>query len=94
MLKSSSGKVVKIKERVCAHWDDVATQLSFSPGLIDAIRRGNDGPQKAFDDMMTQWLNGMEGNCQPITWRTLLTAFQYANHSVLADDIKNVLLQI
>ena len=94
MLKSSSGKVVKIKERVCAYWDDVATQLSFSPGLIDAIRRGNDGPEKAFDDMIKRWLNGTEGTRKPITWRTLLTVFQDANHSVLADDIKNVLLQI
>ena len=91
VLKSSSGKVVKVKERVCAYWDDVATQLSFSPGLIDIIRRENDRLEKAFDDVMKRWLNGTEGTRKPITWKTLLTVLEDADHSVLADDIKNIL---
>jgi len=90
LLKSSSGKIVKVKESVCARWKDVAIHLSFSPGLIDIIKE-NDGPEKAFDDMMTRWLNGTDGTRRPITWRTLLTVFQEIDYGVLASDIKNIL---
>jgi len=91
VLKSSSGKVLEVKERVCAHWEETAIQLSFSPGLIATIKKDNDKVENAFDDMMTRWLNGTKGTRQPMTWRTLLTVLQEIDHGVLAGDIKSIL---
>ena len=90
LLKSISGKVVKVKESVCAHWELVAIHLCFPKGVI-AIIKENDGSEKAFDDMMTRWLNGTEGTRKPITWRTLLTVLQEIDHGVLASDLENIL---
>ena len=90
VLRSSSGEVVRVRERVGAHWRDVATQLGFSTGLIGIINENN-GPQQAFDDMMTRWLNGMEGTRQPITWRTLVTVLRDMDHGVLASDLESIL---
>lgn len=81
---------MNVRQSVCAHWKDVAIQLSFTPGLIGIISE-NDGPEKAFNDMMTRWLNGTDGTRRPITWRTLLTVFQEIDYGVLASDIKNIL---
>ena len=92
LLKSSSGEVVKVKESVCAHWKDVAIHLSFSSGLIHIIEKKG-GPEEAFDDMMTRWLNGAEGTRKPITWRTLLTVLQDIDYGVLANDLQSVLSQ-
>jgi len=39
ILKSGSGKVVKVKESVCAQWGSVATQLILSPNLINISLR-------------------------------------------------------
>lgn len=94
VLRSSSGEVVKVKERVCAQWRDVATQLSFSPGLMKTIRKNNDGAEEAFDDMMERWLNGTEGTRQPLSWKTLLTVFQEIDHNVLASDLEKMLPKV
>ena len=91
VLKSGSGKVLEVKERGCAHWEETAIHLRFSPGLIATIKKDNDKAGNAFDDMMTQWLNGTKGTRQPVTWRTLLTVLQEINHGVLAGDIKSIL---
>ena len=91
VLKSNSGKVLKVKERVCAHWEETAIQLSFSLGLIATIRKDNDKAENAFDDMMTRWLHGTKDTRQPMTWRTLLTVFREIDHGVLAGDIKSIL---
>lgn len=90
-LKSNSGNAVKVKEQVCAHWEDIAIQLSFSQGMIDIIKK-NDGPEKAFDDMMKRWLNGTEGTRQPTTWKTLLAVFREIDHNSLATDLESILL--
>ena len=92
-LRGSSGNVVKVKEQVCAKWEDVATQLSFSQGLIDIIKK-NEGPEKAFDDLMKRWLNGTNDTRQPITWRTLLIVFRKIDHNTLASDLENVLPEV
>ena len=90
LLKSISGKVVNVRQSVCAHWKDVAIQLSFIPGLIGIINE-NDGPEEAFDDMMTRWLKGMKDTRKPITWRTLLTVLREIDHGVLASDLEKIL---
>jgi len=90
LLKRISGKVVNVRQSVCAQWKDVAIQLSFTPGLIGIISE-NDGPEKAFDDKMTRWLNGTEGTRQPMTWRTLLAVFRDIGHGVLASDLESII---
>ena len=92
-LKSNSGKVVKVKEQVCVCWEAMAIQLHFSQGLIDIVKK-NDGPEKAFDDMMKRWLNGTEGTRQPITWNTLLAVFREIDHITLATDLESILPKV
>lgn len=94
VLRSSTGKVVKVKQSVCAVWENVATRLGFTPGLIDIIRKESEGPETAFDNMMKRWLKGTEGTCTPIAWRTLLAVFQDIDHGVLASDLENILPEV
>jgi len=95
MLKSSSnGKVVKVKESVCAQWGDVATQLIFSSSLIDIIKKNNNRVEEAFDDMMKRWLNGIKGTHHPITWSTLLAVFQEIDYNTLATDLETILPEV
>ena len=82
---------MKVKESVCSHWRDIATHLHFSSGLMETIRTSNAGPEEAFDDVMTQWLNGTEGTLQPISWRTSLGVLRDINHNTLAMDLEEVL---
>ena len=94
ILKSSSGKVVKVKENVCAQWGNVATHLIFSPNLIDIIKKDNVKAEEAFDDMMKRWLNGTVGTRHPITWRTLLAVFREIDHNTLATDLETILPEV
>jgi len=90
ILKSSSGKVVKVKENVCAQWGNVATHFIFSPNLIDIIKKDYDKAEEAFDDTMKRWLNGIKGTCHPITWSILLAVLQEIDHKTLATDLETI----
>ena len=94
ILNSSSGKVVKVRESVCAQWDVVATHLIFEPSVIDIIKKNNNTVEESFDDMMKQWLNGTKGTRLPIKWSTLVAVFREIDRNTLATDLENILPEV
>ena len=91
VLKSSSGRVVKVKEEMCAHWKDVAIHLRLSYGSMKTIETNINKAEDAFVTVMGQWLGGMEEARKPISWNTLLTVFEELQHGVLAADLREIL---
>ena len=79
-------KIIRVIKHVAAKWEDVATQLHFEGYDIDAIGRdANHKTDSACRTMFTKWLEG-EGH-KPTTWRTLITALNEADLSVVAEEL-------
>ena len=83
-------KIIRVIKRVAVKWEDVATQLHFEGYDIDAIGRdANHKTDSACRTMFTKWLEG-EGR-KPTTWRTLITALNEADLSVVAEELNTLL---
>ena len=84
-------KTVKTIDRVADKWERVATQLYFEHYDINRIRRDHPNDcRTACSNVFSEWLEG-KGRL-PTTWETLIKAFEEAELSEVAADIKVTLL--
>ena len=84
-----------VANKVAAHWEELATLLEFDDTghKIQVIRRDHwgFGALACCMQALQMWLRG-EGR-QPVTWKTLIECLIDIEHSQVAKDIKDYLLQ-
>lgn len=76
-------KELRIKDRIEAHWRDVALHLGFEASKIKTFAKSQAGN----DEMMTEWLQRDPDNC----WEKLIQGLKDANLKAAADDLRHAL---
>ena len=85
--------MVKVLQGAANKWDGIARRLHFDGNMISQVRTESQSDQlRACQSLFTQWLNGKEGLRTPVTWRTVIEVLEEADLTILAGDLKTVLL--
>lgn len=90
-LKNGNQKI-QIIEEVAASWTDLAYALEMDDSLVTIIKADSkhDSVVKACEEMFRCWLDGK--GCKDVTWKRLIEALTDIHHSVLAENVEQLLL--
>lgn len=95
LLKSLSGKHVRIIDEIAAYWKYFGVYLDFDEMgyTLDCIDRDHQSNvQLCCQQMMREWLNG--NSRQPATWATLIERLKVVGHCSLAKHVEDVVLSL
>lgn len=91
-LIEGSGKTVRVIKESAAKWESIATRLYFDSHDISRIRK--DYHLQSYEACQTVFIEWLDGNGRkPATWDTLIHVLNEADLSVLATDLKVVILK-
>ena len=87
-----NGKTVKVVESAACKWEKLATHLYFNPSRIRSIGWNSQfEPEDACMSVFSEWLGGVQGSRQPVTWATLVEVLEEVGLGHLSKELKSVL---
>ena len=96
-MVGQSGKEIYIRDQLACNWEDLLLLLEFEPAssaqnLMKTIERNSRGEvSDACREVLLKWISGQPSNCQPVTWRTLISVIEKLDNAVLARDLEEEL---
>lgn len=91
VMKTTTGKRIKIIATVCSSWQDLGAQMEFDEfgTKLDAIKaKHSNDPESCCREMFQHWLRG--NGIRPCSWRKLIELLQDCDFEHLADQVKSV----
>ena len=89
-IQGQGGVVVKIIEKVAAHWERLALALHFEGHVLEIVRRDHVSDSMAqCRAILYRWLNGEARS--PVSWNTLVTSLKEIEFTLLAEGLEAVL---
>ena len=93
LLKTQTGKKIKIIKRLSPYWKDLGYLLEFDDNgtEISVIEKRHHGdPDECCTAMFHYWLKG--NGVKPHSWRKLIELIDDCDQQELADEIQDALL--
>ena len=92
LLKTQTGKKIKIIKKLSAYWKDLGYLLEFDDNgteisVIEKMHRGD--PDECCTAMFHYWLEG--NGVKPHSWRKLIELIDDCDQQELADEIQDAL---
>jgi len=79
------------------HWEEIAGELCFSPGLIETMKSSGSGKgaEACLKDVLHKWMADASGmpnaDKYPCTWRGMHTLLLETTHTTIANDLKEAI---
>ena len=91
-LQGQGCVIVKVIEKVAAHWERLALALHFEGHVLEIVRRDHMSDSMAqCRAILYRWLNGEARS--PVSWGTLVKSLKEIEFTLLAEGLEAVLRQ-